>query len=74
MHLSCEDDNDIYSVLVCGIHIIDVLCGNYLNFSPMPSAYGPRIDLKIKVHVYSVLFCTNVIPMKLYVHNHVIVR
>ena len=34
--------------LVCGtcIHVFDVLCGNYLIFSPMPSAYGPRIDLK----------------------------
>ena len=32
--------------LICGIHVFDVLCGNYLYFSPMPSAYGPRIDLK----------------------------
>ena len=40
--------------LVGGIHVIDVLCGNYLYFSPMPSAYGPRIYLKIKL--CSVLF------------------
>ena len=32
--------------LVCGLHVFDVLCGKYLYFSPMPSAYGPRIDLK----------------------------
>ena len=32
--------------LVFGIHVFDGLCGNYLHFSPMPSAYGPRIDLE----------------------------
>ena len=40
--------------LVCGIRVFDVLCGNFLYFSPMPSAYGPRMDLKIKF--CSVLF------------------
>ena len=40
--------------LVCGLHVFDVSCGTYLHFSPMPSAYGPRIDLKIKL--CSVLF------------------
>ena len=48
--------------LVCGIHVLDVLCGNYLYFSPMPSAYGPRIDLKIKfcsvLQIISVHFYT----------------
>ena len=33
--------------LICGIHVFDVLCGNYLYFSPMSSAYGLRINLKI---------------------------
>ena len=41
--------------LVCGIHVFEVLCGNYLYFSPMPSAYGQRIDLEIKF--CSALFC-----------------
>ena len=35
--------------IVCGIHVIDVLCGKYLYFSPMPFAYGLSIDLKIKL-------------------------
>ena len=39
---------------VCGIQVFDFLCGNYLYFSPMPFANGPRIDIKIKL--CSVLF------------------
>ena len=46
MHLSCEDDHDIYNVSCMWYTCFDVLCGNYLYFSPMPSAYGPRIDLR----------------------------
>ena len=42
--------------LISGIHVFDVSCGNYLYFSPMPSAYGLRIDLKIMF--CSVLLCS----------------
>ena len=49
---------------VCGIHVIDVLCGNYLYFSPVPSAYGPRNDLKIKL--CSVLFCFHIMMVSVY--------
>ena len=34
---------------VCSIHFIEGLRGKYLYLSPKPSAYGLRIDLKIKV-------------------------